>query len=407
MDSDKGIFSDLRVIEVGSFVAGPAAATILGDLGADVVKVEQPGAGDPWRHQFRRPELPQSEANYAWILTGRNKRSAAIDLKQEAGRALLKRLIRQADVLVTNLPFRLRDTLGVGYEAMCAVNPRLVYASLSGYGEAGDERDEPSFDTTGWWARSGLMDQARAEPQGAPVKAPAASGDQMSAMSLFGAIVSALYRREKSGVGAYVGSSLLANGAWQNAVYLQAALCGAEFRPVRKRSESSNPLNAHYLCSDERWFSITLNPGQQSRMWTTFADIMECPELLGDERFATYPARMENNVELVSLLDRAFACHPAAEWKTRFKGRGIVTGIVARSRDVGADHQMKVNDILVPLTGVADAALTISSPFFIRGTPKRPAGPAPEVGEHTDALLREIGIADAEIRRLKEAGVVQ
>jgi crotonobetainyl-CoA:carnitine CoA-transferase CaiB-like acyl-CoA transferase len=406
-NEDQGIFAGLRVIELGSFVAGPAAATILGDLGADVVKVEQPGAGDPWRHQFKRPELPQSELNYAWILTGRNKRSAAIDLKLAAGRDLLHRLIRGADVLVTNLPFRVRADLGIDYEVLAALNARLIYASLTGYGEHGEERDESSFDTTGWWARSGLMDQARAEPQGPPVRAPAAAGDHMSAMSLFGAIVSALYRRETTGKGAYVGSSLMANGAWQNAVYLQAALCGAQFRPVKKRTESSNPMNAHYLCSDARWFSLTINPGQQLRLWSIFAEIMECPQLLTDERFTTYPNRMANHVALVELLDQAFARYPASEWKARFMGRGIVTSIVARSQDVGDDEQMKANDVLVPLQGVNDVTFTVSSPFFIREEAKRPAGRPPEVGEHTQVLLREIGLSDAEIRQLREAKVVQ
>ena len=405
MTSDKAIFEGLRVIEVGSFVAAPAAATILGDLGADIVKIEQPGMGDLWRHQFKRPELPVSDTNYPWLLTGRNKRSIALDLKTPQGREVHSRFIRDADVFVTNLPFRVRGSLGVEYETLSALNPRLIYASFSGYGERGDERNEISFDTTGWWARSGLMDQARPDPDGPPAKAPAAAGDHLSAVSLFGAIVSALYRRERTGKGAYVGSSLLANGVWQNAVYIQAALTGAEFRPIVKRAELWNPLNTTYLCSDRRWFSININPGHQLQYWGLFAEIIECPELVSDDRFSTYAARLENNRGLIEILDRAFALRTAPEWKAKFKGTGIVTSVVARCEDAVNDEQMKANDILVPLEGVEGTSMTVSSPFFIDGEVKRVAQRAPEVGEHTDELLRELGFTGSETQRLRDTGI--
>lgn len=401
------LFGGLRVIEVGSFVAGPACATILGDLGADVVKIEQPGLGDPWRHQWKRPEMPQAGINFLWLLTGRGKRSVAIDLKQAEGRALLARICSDADVFVTNLPVRGRAALGIDYETLAAANPRLVYASFTGYGEEGAERDETSFDTTGWWARSGLMDQMRSDPDAPPAKAPAASGDHLSALSLFGAVVSALYRRERTGEGAYVGSSLLANGAWQNAMLIQAGLAGATFRPMKKRAEHWNPLNIHYRCKDDRWFMITINPGHQALHWAAFAEIVECPALVTDARFATYDARLSHNVELIALLDEAFARRTSADWKRRFQGTGIVTSVIARSEDARDDEQMKANGILVPLRGVPGAAMTVASPFFIRGETKRPAERAPEIGEHTDTLLRELGMEPAEVARLRAAGVVQ
>ncbi len=175
MASEELLFSHLRVVEVGSFVAGPAAATMLGDLGADVVKIEQPGQGDLWRHQYRRPELPQASTNYLWLLTGRGKQSVAIDLKTPEGRQLLHRICGEADVFITNLPMLARGPLGVDHATLAALNPRLVYASFTGYGELGEERDEAGFDTTGWWARSGLMDQSRSDPDVPPAKAPAAS----------------------------------------------------------------------------------------------------------------------------------------------------------------------------------------------------------------------------------------
>jgi formyl-CoA transferase len=397
----------LRVIEVGSFVAAPACATILGDFGADVIKIEQPGLGDLWRHQWKRPEMPQASTNFLWLLTGRGKRSIAMDLKTEEGRELMHRLCRDADVFVTNLPVPARAGLGIDHETLAALNPRLVYASFTGYGESGPERDEAGFDTTAWWARSGLMDQMRPDPDGPPAKAPAASGDQLSALSLFGGVVSALYRRERTGQGGYVGSSLLANGAWQNAVYIQAGLNGAQFRPARKRSQMWNPLNIHYRCSDDRWFMITINPQHQALHWASFAQVVECPQLVTDERFAGYEARLAHNAPLIAVLDAAFARRSSADWKQRFAGTGIVTSIVAKSEDALHDAQMRANDIVVPLEGAPGAPLTVNSPFFIRGEVKRAATRAPDLGEHTDDILREAGLNEAEIARLKRTRVVQ
>jgi len=404
--SEPALFEGLRVIEVGSFVAAPAAATMLGDLGADIIKIEQPGQGDLWRHQYKRPELPTSDTNYLWYLTGRNKRSLALDLKSKQGQDIFHLLIQNADVFITNLPFKTRGSLGAEYETLEKINAKLIYASFSGYGEHGQERHEISFDTTGWWARSGLMDQARPDPDGPPAKAPAAAGDHLSAVSLYGAIVSALYRREKTGQGAYVGSSLLANGVWQNAVYIQAALSGASFKPIVKREDLWNPLNAVYRCHDDRWFSITINPGHQLIYWQLFAKIMDCPDLLSDERFSSYDARLGHNRELVKILDKAFIKGTAAHWKSKFQGTGIVSSIVAKCEDALTDDQMKANDILVPLQGVEGTQLTVNSPFFIRGQTKRAAHRAPDVGQHSVELLQEVGISDDQIKQLQAKNIV-
>ena len=229
----------------------------------------------------------------------------------------------------------------------------------------------------------------------------------MSAISLYGAIVTALYQRQISGKGSYVGSSLLANGAWQNGCYLQAALCGAKIRPLRKRANAWNPLNTQYRCSDERWFSITISPSQQTRLWPEFARIMENKLLQTEARFQSYESRNKHNAELVTELDHAFAKHSAAQWRKRFKGTGIVVSIVARCEDAAQDEQMKANDILVPMEGEPLAPMTVSGPFFIKGMAKRKAQRAPEVGQHTDAVLREQGLSDAQIDSLRQAKVIQ
>jgi len=223
------LFEGLKVIDCGSFIAAPAAATIFSDFGADVVKIEPPGAGDPYRHLTKLPGHPKSDQNYAWMLGSRNKRSLAVDMAKPEGRTAIQRLASQADVFITNYPAAARKKLGIGYEALSALNDRLIYASFSGYGENGAEATKPGFDVTAWWARSGLMDTVRASSESVPVRPANGMGDHSAGFTLFSGIVMALYQRQNTGKGTEVTSSLVANGLWANGYNAQAALCGATF----------------------------------------------------------------------------------------------------------------------------------------------------------------------------------
>ena len=215
------VFDGLKVIDCASFIAGPAAATVLSDFGAETVKIEPPGAGDPYRRRATPPVGPGLADNPGFVLDGRNKASLALDLQQEAGRLVLHRLVAAADVFITNYPPPVRRRLGITYEELAPLNERLVYASSSGYGETGPEADKPGFDATAWWARSGLMHLVRAGVEAAPARSLPGMGDHPSAMATYGAIVTALYQRERTGKGACVGSSLLANGLWANGCSVQ------------------------------------------------------------------------------------------------------------------------------------------------------------------------------------------
>jgi formyl-CoA transferase len=230
----------IRVLDVSTYIAGPAAAVVLGDYGADVIKVEQPGEGDPNRSMVSVAAYPKSEVNYPWLMDARNKRSIALDLKHASGRAVLDRLIARADVLITNFPLPVRERLRLRHEDVAGLNRRLIYASLTGYGEAGPDRDRSGFDSTAYFARSGLLDQLRYEGQPPHFSLPA-QGDRPTAMALVAGILMALYRRERTGEGTTVATSLLANGLWSNGVYAQAALVGAflPLRPPRDRPRSA------------------------------------------------------------------------------------------------------------------------------------------------------------------------
>jgi len=248
-----GIFAGLKVLDCASFIAAPAAATVLSDFGAEVIKIEPPGSGDPYRNLPNLPGYPISPHNFAWLLESRNKRSIALDLSRPEGKAVLYRLVAEADVFITNFPPGVRQRLGITYEELKPLNARLVYASFTGYGEKGEEANKPGFDSNAYWARSGLMDLVRADQSTTPARSVPGMGDHPCAMALYGAIVTALYKRERTGEGSHVSSNLMANGIWAAGVLAQAKLCGAKFQERRPRERALNAVTNHYKCKDGRW----------------------------------------------------------------------------------------------------------------------------------------------------------
>ena len=218
------LLDGIRVIDAASYIAGPVASTAMADFGANVIRIEPP-SGDTSR--LRNAGYPPSPHNFPWIVDNRNKRSVVLDLRSEDGRGVLHRLVRGADVFVTNAPLDGRARLGVRWEDLSPLNPRLIYGAITAYGEAGAEASRPGFDSTALWARTGLMDLVRPSPEAPPSRSLPGMGDHPTGMSLFGAIMAALYQRERTGRGAMVSTSLLANGLWLNAIAVQGILCGA------------------------------------------------------------------------------------------------------------------------------------------------------------------------------------
>src|SRR5437588_12170055 len=254
----ENIFSGLKVVDLASFIAGPSAAVILSDFGADVIKVEPPG-GELWRHGQDIPPQPFAKDPYPFHLANRNKRGMAIDLKSPAAQQIIEKLVKWADVLIVNTPHPARKRLKLEYEDVVKWNPRLVYADLTGYGEKGPDASLPGFDITAYWARSGLLSLTR-DAGAPPTLPPSGSGDHATAVTLFSAIVTALYRRERTGKGSYVTTSLLAAGIWACAVSAQAALCDATFFPLHDRVNPPNATFNVYRAADDTWFVIVLTP---------------------------------------------------------------------------------------------------------------------------------------------------
>jgi crotonobetainyl-CoA:carnitine CoA-transferase CaiB-like acyl-CoA transferase len=395
------VFDGLKVIDCASFIAGPAAATVMSDFGAAVVKIEPPGAGDPYRRRAQAPIGPGLAGNPGFVLDGRNKRSLALDLRQPEGQAVLHRLVAEADVFITNYPPPVRRRLGITYEELAPLNRRLIYASFTGYGETGPEADKPGFDATAWWARSGLMHLVRAGEEAAPARSLPGMGDHPSAMGTYGAIVTALYQRERTGNGAYVGSSLLANGLWANGCSVQAALCGEKVVPQPPRERGVNALRIHYRCRDNRW--ILLSIAADEWRWDRFKACVGA-DLLDDPRFATHALREANAPVLIPILDGIFAARDQADWRRILDETGLIFGIVADMDEIHEDAQILASEALVPFTD--GSSLTVNSPLWIAGQEKLPPRPAPSVGQHSEEVLREMGYAATEIRAMREAGVI-
>ena len=393
----------LRVLDISSFIAAPAAAVVLGDWGADVIKVEGPD-GDPNRRIMQdSANYPKSPVNYPWQMDSRNKRSIVLDLKQADARAALDRLIAVSDILICNFPPPVRDKLKLAYEDVKQVNPKLIYASLTGYGESGPDRDRPGFDATAYFARSGLLDAQRYE--GGPPGVPGpAQGDRATAMALVSSILMALIHRMKTGEGSWVGTSLLGNGLWSCGVIAQAALVGAflPHRPPPDRPRSA--LGNIYRTADDRWLQLTIV--RTDKLWAPLCRAMGLESLIDDPRFATEPERRARAGELAGILSDTFATQPYEHWRDALAAHSVTFGVISRPQDVPDDEQAVACGAVVE-TAIPDMPRTLADPIRLSFAHQRIAHPAPELGEHSEQVLREAGMSAQEVAALKASGALR
>jgi formyl-CoA transferase len=400
MPSDN-IFSGLKVVDFASFIAGPSAAVILSDFGADVIKVEPP-TGDLWRIGHKIPPQPQSKDAYPWHLANRNKRGITLDLKSPSASQVLEKLVKWADVLIVNTPHPARKKLHLEYDDVVQWNPRLIYADVTGFGENGPDANLPGFDITSYWARSGLLSMTR--DAGAPPTWPVAgSGDNATAVGLYSAIVTALYRRERTDKGAYVTTSLLAEGVWSASVSIQGALCEAKFFSPHDRKNPANAALNVYQSSDGRWFVLLVTPDKLAAVVKAIGRV----DLLTDPRFSD-PAKLTANMgQLAGIFDEVFSAQPMAHWSEAFNGVHVTFGVVREPQEVINDPQLRANDIVVPLEGAGGKLTsTISSPIQMRGVAKVAAKRAPALGEHNEEVLTHLGFSAVEIDGLRASGTL-
>jgi formyl-CoA transferase len=388
-------------VDLASFIAGPSAATILSDFGAEVVKIEPP-EGEPWRKGQKVPPQPHSEMAYPFQLANRNKRGVALNLKAESAQLVLERLVKWADVFIVNTPHSARKKLKLDYDDVAQWNPRLIYADLTGFGEKGPDAGLPGFDLTAFWARSGLLFMTRdaGEPPTWPV---AGSGDNATAVAIYAAVATALYRRERTGKGSYVTTSLLAAGVWSASVFIQAALCGASFYELHDRAHPANAALNTYRTSDGTWFVLVATPDKVPAVLKA----MNREDILADPRFSDPAKLAQNRPQLTAMLDEIFGSQPMSHWYEIFNGVHVPFGAVREPQEVINDPQLRANNIIVPLEGAGEKlTLTISSPIQVRGVTKVAAKRAPEIGEHNDDVLAELGFTSGDIAGLRASGAI-
>ena len=397
------LLEKITVIDCASYIAGPAAATIMSDFGARVIKIESPDIGDSYRSLLRLPGLPESVENYPWILTSRNKESLALDLKFKEAHVILHKLIKKADIFITNYPFPIRAKLKINAEDILEENKKLIYASLSPYGEKGEEKDKTGYDATAWWARSGLMYAVRNNSNSEPSSSTPGMGDHPTASALFGAIMMALYKREITGKGSEVSSSLMANGLWSNGIYNQAALCGANFVENTGRG-TKGALAEKYKCKDGRWFILVML--NEEREWPLLLRCLKREDVNDDKRFNTREGRAKNSLELMKILDEEFLSKDWGQLKELFEKSGVTFGSISEPYDHINDQQISDNEFFTKFTDKEDL-LTVDSPIFMKDEKKRKPQTAPEIGEHTRQILEELNYDKNEIDKLENKKIIR
>lgn len=398
------LFEGLKVLDVGTWIAGPVSATIMADFGADVIKVEIPGTGDPYRGLPDGMGTPDADINYTWVMDGRNKRSVTLNLKTDEGKAVLHRLIRDCDVYVTNQPMAVRRSLGLTWDELSHLNDRMIFASLTAYGEKGPEADKEGFDGVAYWTRSGLADLVRAggSPPGASV---AGMGDHPTAVSLFACIMMGLYQRQITGKGCRVATSLLANGFWANGCMGSAALAKGDFTSFRATRYGNVPWTRRfYETADDRLLQLYMVRTHQEQ--EQFLRAVGLGEMLGDERFDTPRHRFENSDELFQILTPILKTRAAIDWIEELLERGINLSRVQTVDDMLHDQQAIANDVITPPTEDLGTPYVINPPLFVDGIDRVGPKRAPDVGEHTREVLASLGYEQDLIDRMARDGII-
>ena len=400
-----GPLQGIKVVELAQWIAAPAAAAILSDWGADVIKIEEPAGGDALRgYAETRSDYPKMGINAPFELDNRNKKSIAIDLRHKLGQEIAYRLIKDADIFLTNFMSKAQKKLNMDYESLSRVNPRLIYAELTGYGDSGPDKDQPGFDRSAYFARSGMQDILR-EPEAPPPCMRPAFGDRVVAGFMVATIMAALWYREHKGVAQKVSLSLLHCGIWQLGTDVQVSLVSGKDIPQATRHAPGNVLTNHYQTKDGRWIVLAMPPSD--RYWPEFCKAIGREDLKLNHRYKNHQLRAQNSGSLVSLLDEIFATRAYAEWKEAFDRHGIVYGLIQTIGEAASDPQAWATDVYTSIKHSASGELKlITSPGKFGKTPGGPKAPAPELGQHTEQILLEIGYTWDEIAKFKEQKVI-
>lgn len=399
-----GPLEGIRVVEITMFQQGPVAGMRLGDLGADVIKVE-PMDGDPTRGFMRiiGVDAGLKGNNYYFENCNRNKRSIVIDLKNETGKELFFKLIDTADVFLNNFSIEAPLRLGIGPDILLKRNPRLIYTQASGWGRKGPDANLYAFDYTGI-ARCGLM-MSCGEAGTPPGQLLPGIGNELGGLICAWAVTAALFAREKTGKGQLVDTSIMGSLIAMLATIMSApAILGQEF-PRQTRAKCGNPIYNYYRCQDNKW--LVLAHLQPDKYWPNVCRALGITELEHDPKFDTVENRHLNGTELVKILDEKFASKPRAEWLDILQREGCICAPIQSAGEVVNDPQALANDYFINVDHPAWGKIKmVGFPWTFSQTPAQWRRAAPEMGQHTEEILLEMGYTPDDITALKNKGAI-
>ncbi len=397
------VLSGLKVVEMGLWVAGPAAGGILADWGADVIKVEPP-KGDPMRNLYRALSGSSLDRCPPFELYNRGKRSVSLDLRTPEGQELLHRLVGEADVFLSNMRPQYLRRIGLDPEQASERFPRLIYASLTGYGLKGPDKDAPGFDVAAFVARSGVAERATPPGKSPPIL-PGGMGDNVTALALVSGILGALWARERSGKGQVVSTSLLRTGLFSIGMDVSSRLALGRNAAPPSRHTAPNPLMNPYEAGDGKWFWLV--GAEAERHWPGIVAALGEPSLETDERFATPRDRRRNAEALVDRLDGIFAGRTRAEWAERFADHDVWWAPVNSMDDIEEDPQIRAAGAFVDVPdSEGGSSKGLATPVDFGEDAGHALGPVPAIGQHTLDVLKELGLGQAELDGLKSAGAI-
>jgi len=396
----------IRVLDVSEAGLAPVCCRILADMGAEVIKVERTAGGDQTRGILKiSGDVPVYDINYVFEFYNFSKKGITLDLKQKEGQEILYKLIEKSDVFVCNFRPHALKSLGLEYETISKINPRIIYTHLSGYGLHGPEKDVGAYDFVGYWARSGVMASLGEPGTPLPFQVPG-FGDNTTGMYAACAIMMALFHRERTGEGQEVCVSLVGGGIWSMGIVLSSVLATGLEYPRVSRTCQSNPIFNSYECADGQWIQMACIQGD--RYWANVCRALDIRELEHDPRFETHKLRMENNLALIPVLDKVFKSRPRDKWEERLGKYEIIWTKVKTPSDVAADPTPWANGYFREIDHPAGKKLkVIMPPWQFSKTPTTIRSTAPEFGQHTEEVLTELlDYSWDEITVLKEKKVI-
>lgn len=405
-----GPLEGIRVVECGGYLSAPTASYMLGDLGAEVIKVEDREKGDPARGTSAifgtSMTLPNGQ-NVLFESANRNKKSVTLDLKTETGRELLYKLVARADVFCTNLTSASIEKLKIDYPTLKRHNPTIIYGLATGYGLRGPESTKRAFDSVAQ-ARSSIMYALGGPPDSPPEQIGGPVFDQMTGTLLAYAILAALVRRQRDGIGQQVEVSLLGAGIHLQTYNINTALLRGRQIPRPSRRAMKNPLSNHFQCADGEW--LLLSEPQADRFWPHFCKALGIEQMEKDPRFVDARARRENARAITEIVERVFLTKSRAEWMAVLdeRGEGIAYSPVLRPTDLGEDVQARANGYVVDIPHPTLGPIRmVGSPVSFTATPVTVQGAAPEFGQHTEEVLMELcGCTWNQIQKLHDDKVI-